>query len=244
MKALFVDDDVEYSSIFVKYLNEYCANLNLRIECDVCHDLKKIWDIAADYDLYFLDIEMGEINGLELAEKLRASFKEKEIIFISFYETYVFQSFRVKPFAFIRKNELKTDLYITLSFMQERLFEKHIQVDIPISKKNVLKVEPADLIYCQSEGHYVQFVFKSKENEVCRIKLNQVENILEDYGFIRVHVSYLINEDYIDTIRGTEIKLLSGQVISISRPYKIAVYSRIFDKKAGMYYDRNSIKPF
>ena len=37
-----------------------------------------------NYDLYFLDIEMGEINGLELAEKLRASFKEKEIIFISF----------------------------------------------------------------------------------------------------------------------------------------------------------------
>lgn len=231
MKALFVDDDVEYSGIFVKCMNEYCKSLNIKINCDVCNDLKKVLDRVSNYDIYFLDIEMGETNGLNLAEEIRAQFKEKEIVFVSFYESYVFQTFKVKPFAFIRKNNLETDLYDALTNIKQRIYEKYSLITIRINSKNSLKLSAMDLMYCQSEGHYVQFVFKSGKSQTIRMKLSQVKEAIEHYGFIRVHVSYLINEAYIDSVHANELILVTGQSIQISRSYKRKVYSQIFDKE-------------
>ena len=228
MKALFVDDDVVYGSLFAENMRRYCKELKMNIQCDVCNDSESALGCVNDYDIYFLDIELGKTSGLILAEEIRTRFPEKEIIFVSLYETYVFQAFKVKPLSFIRKDELETDLYETLFLVKQRIYEKYAQIAIHINNKNVLNITPKNLVFCQSDGHYVQFVFNSTQTELCRIKLNQVEEILKEHGFIRVHVSYLVNEVYIERMYANELKLFTGESIPISRTYKAEVYNRIF----------------
>lgn len=229
MKALFVDDDVTYGSIFLKYMKEYCRKLELKINCDVCSDAGNVLDRAEDYDIYFLDIELGETSGLSLAEELRTRFAEKEIIFVSFYEAHVFRSFRVKPLAFVRKNELEKDLFDALTLMKQRVYDKYAPLRIHLDGKKVLKVIPANILYCQSIGHYVHFKDQKEKNVAGRIKLDQVEEALTGYGFIRVHASYLVNEAYIDSVKADKLTLKDEQEISISRAYIKEVHKRIFD---------------
>lgn len=229
MKALFVDDDVTYGEFFLRYMKVYCRELELRIDCDVYSDAGNALDHAENYDIYFLDIELGETSGLSLAEELRERFAEKEIIFISFYEEYAFSAFRVKPLAFIRKSKFEKDLFDALTLVKQRVYEKYAPLSIRLNCKNVLKVIPENILYCQSIGHYVHFKDQKEDVIIGRVKLDQVEEAMAEYGFIRVHASYLVNEAYIVSVKADKLKLKSGQEISISRAYTKEVYKRIFD---------------
>ena len=62
------------------------------------------------YDIIFLDIDMPEINGFELAETLTFVKPNITIVFISHLEHLVFRSFRFKPFGFVRKSYLEKDI--------------------------------------------------------------------------------------------------------------------------------------
>ena len=64
-------------------------------------DYEEAKDFAAD--LLFLDIEMQELNGFELAAKIQETAPDILIIFVSAYESYVYKSFEFRPFRFIPK---------------------------------------------------------------------------------------------------------------------------------------------
>ncbi|MCM1040287.1 MAG: LytTR family transcriptional regulator DNA-binding domain-containing protein [Roseburia sp.] len=228
MKALFVDDDIAYSGTFIKYMKEYCKSMQLQIHCDVCHDPAKVLDRAAGYDIFFLDIDLGGTNGLVLAKELKIRFREKEIIFVSFYESYVFKAINVKPLAFIRKSELEMDLKDALEVIRQCVYGKYTWINLCLDSNSVMEIRPKDLVYCQSAGHYVNFVFRDQEIRTGRTKLAEVEDSLIEYGFIRVHTSYLVNELYVDCLDRLELIMMDGRKIPISRKYKNRTYDIFF----------------
>ena len=64
MKALLVDDDVEYCEIFLECLKEVSDELDLEVFCEFSHDAGWVLKNWPDYDVYFLDIEMEGLNGI------------------------------------------------------------------------------------------------------------------------------------------------------------------------------------
>ena len=160
MKALLVDDDVEYCEIFLECLKEVSDELDLEVFCEFSHDAGWVLKNWPDYDVYFLDIEMEGLNGIELAEKIRRKSVSGEIFFVSFHENYVFDAFGLKAGGFIRKKELQNDLQKALLSVMKRELKGQAVVKIQMDNGESLRVRPAELLYCQSEEHYVRFLWQ------------------------------------------------------------------------------------
>lgn len=229
MKAVLVDDDIQYCEIFLECLKTICLELEIDIACDSCQDAGEILKKGISYDVYFLDIEMEGINGIELAEEIRRRNTACEIFFISFHENYVYDIFGVRAGGFIRKKELRSDLYKSLRFVIKCELKEQSAATIQLKNGGHLMVKPMELLYCQSEEHYVRFYWQDERNEIHRIKLKAVEAVLREYGFLRVHERYLVNREYIQTLRPNKLSMMSGQEIPISRSYKKKIQMILFD---------------
>ncbi len=238
MKALLLDDDCYFCEMFLRGLCEKCAAIGIQIECDTYHDANQVLCCFDLYDIYFLDIEMPGMNGLEVAEELRLRLINKEIIFLSFYEQYVWKTFDVRPSAFIRKGHLDSDLYDALKTIKKHQQRDQVTVEISVNHKKTEKINPKQILYCKSEEHYVRFVLECGKSKLYRMKLEQAKAVLQEYHFVRVHSRYLINLEYIHIFSADKIKMLNGQNIPVSRAYKKKVQMIVFnwkEQKEGIY---------
>ncbi|MCM1173837.1 MAG: LytTR family DNA-binding domain-containing protein [Blautia sp.] len=229
MKALLVDDDVQYCEFFLGCLLEICDGLEIEMVCDTCYDAGRVLKHYPGYDVYFLDIEMEGINGIELADEIRRRNVYSGIFFVSFHESYVFDAFGVKADGFIRKKELRGDLHKALSSVMKREMKEQSIVKIQMDSGGYLRIKPAELLYCQSEEHYVRFQWQDEGSELHRIKLSEVEKELKECHFLRVHERYLVNRAYIRALQPNKLILLNGQEIPISRSYKKRIQTILFD---------------
>ena len=85
----------------------------LPIVVDAYSDPRMLLKAVGDgrrYDLFFLDIDMPGLNGIELCRRLRADGSRALVVFISGKEELVFQTFEVQPFRFVRKNHFQEEL--------------------------------------------------------------------------------------------------------------------------------------
>lgn len=229
MKAILVDDDINFCEIFQTRLQDNAEKLGITIECDVCHNSKEVLQRTVVYDVYFLDIEMDGMNGLELAAELRACFVKAEIIFLSHYEQYVWRAFDVRPRAFIRKAQMDKDLPDALEVLIEQGWKRNAVVEISCKRNQSDKIKPMEILFCMSEEHYVRFVWENGQNKLYRMKLDRVEEMLSKYHFIRTHSRYLINSEYIQKISSDKIVLANGQEIPISRAYRRKIHMTIMN---------------
>ncbi len=231
MKALLVDDDMYFCDFFREKLLHICSELGLDIACDISDNTGQKFQSWTEYDIYFLDIEMPQINGLRLAEEIRDKNQSSEIFFVSFYENYVFEAFGVKAGGFIRKKRLTEDLYKVLLSLAKYGIKRQSFVEIPLSNEEMLTVKPTEIFYCQSEEHYVKFFKEEQCSTLHRVRLDVVENVLEEFSFLRVHERYLVNREYIKALKADKLQMKNDMEIPISRSYRKKVRDILFERK-------------
>lgn len=168
------------------------------------------------FDLIFLDIDMPEMNGFEVAEKINEVSMDSVIVFVTNEEQLVFRSLRYSPFRFIRKSYLVVELKESIiSFLD--LYSKRNKIQLfNCVNGELVAVNIKDIIYIESNKHKVT-VYTQKKHFVTKAKIGELEGNLKDFGFIRVHVGYLINMRYVFSIEKTEIILVDQTSIPMSR---------------------------
>ena len=159
--------------------------------------------ISIEYDLYFLDIDMPNINGINIAEIINRNYQDSKIIFCSMREDLVFDTYSVNSFFFIRKSNIEQDVnnaYIKLSNSNKRL-------------NNIFKctneiINYRDIIYLYKDNNYI--VLHTKNNRIVkeRVNLKAVINQFENNGFIEIYHGTLVNVRWIKRIDKNENKLI------------------------------------
>ena len=166
------------------------------------------------HDIIFLDIEMPEMTGLEAGQNIRETDKNVIIVFLTSYREYVFESFRIEPFDYILKPINKEKMNDVMNRAILKLKEQNHVVQIEWKGKlDTLKV--CDIVYLSSELRYVRIHTTNKEF-TCIGKLDDYEDRLTNYGFLRCHQSYLINMKFIESIKNKVITTTEGKEIGIS----------------------------
>jgi DNA-binding LytR/AlgR family response regulator len=178
---------------------------------------KLIEDCAtAPYDLIFLDIDMPEMTGFDVAEKINEVSVDSVIIFVTNEEQLVYRSLRYSPFRFIRKAYLVAELNeAIISFLDLYAKRNKTQVFNCVNGE-LIAVNIKDILYIESNKHKVT-VYTQKKNFITKAKIGELEDKLKISGFIRVHVGYLINMKYIFSIEKTEVILVDQTSIPMSR---------------------------
>jgi len=184
-----------------------------------------------EINLFFLDIKMNKLTGIETAKKIREVNEKAIIIFITALKEYVFDAFDVRAFHYILKpiseEKLRSVLYSAL--LQLEGIEKFI---IAKTIRECTKIFTKDILYVEAQLRKV-VIHTTYDIIEYYNKLSDMEDDLKEYNFFRCHKSYLVNLKYIKSYDNTFITLKNGEKIYISK-HKFSDFSKSF-----MYYLKN-----
>jgi len=97
--------------------------------------------------------------------------------------------------------------------------EPELPSQLRLKSKAVINID--DLIYLESDGHYVNLFLKGRKNpEVERSTLKAMEEQLSGHDFIRIHRSYLVQASFLKAVYATKVLLDDGRELPVSRTYK------------------------
>ena len=226
MRVIIFDDDIQFLEIMKESVSDNLDKQGEEYELLAVNTLSE-WDRAIGAgkpDLVLLDIDMPEKNGMEVAEELRTRYDDVDIIFLTIREDMVFESIRYAPFRFIRKSKKDEELYEALASYVEKCNANRKFININVEGVEV-PVKVRDIVYVESSGHNLNVVAKDNVYEI-RKKISEMEKELQEYGFVRVQKSYVVNLIHVKKIEKKVITLSTGKVISLQR----GIYSEVATK--------------
>ena len=166
------------------------------------------------YDLLLLDIEMGDMNGMELAQKLRNNGDMLPIIFITGFSEYMSVGYDVEALHYLLKPVDKAKLFEVLDRYSNRR-KNSGRVIFPCGDESVC-LNDDDIIFLEAFGKKTQITLKDNKKILCTCGLGSAaEKLGED--FIACHRSYIVNIGYIHSISKTDVTLDNGEIIPLSR---------------------------
>lgn len=204
--------------------------LDVDLECflsaeALIHSMSK----ATSYDLLFLDIDMPLISGFNLAEKISGANKSCEIVFVSSHDSFVFNSFKYRPLRFIRKENVSQEIDEAVrAFLNTGLTASKNYIVIQSGAKS-FKLSPDRIVYIESNDKMINIHFIDNKVFDVRFKLSEIEKLLADYNFIRIHKGYLVNSEYIFKFEGMSIELDTGDNLPVSK-YRVSDAKDCFEK--------------
>ena len=242
--ATIVDDEPFSCETLATLLERYCPDVKL---LDICYSAADALQSIARKkpDILFLDIEMPFMNGFELLEKLpEIDFK---LIFTTSYDQYAIKAIRFSAFDYLLKpverEELQkavqkaaTQMTHPLPQQIEILLKKLNHPTQPINRIAIPTMEGLQMIFvdsiisCQADSNYTILHLKNKQKIIASRTLKEIEEMLEDYSFARVHHSFLVNinevEKYIKG-EGGYMLMSDGTTVDVSRSRKEMVLKKL-----------------
>lgn len=163
-------------------------------------------------DILFLDIQMGDINGMDTARKIREFDENVEIIFITGVWEYIQEGYEVRAYRYIIKPVDFENFKKQLSLCIKDI-EKQKKATILVTYKGESnKVEVNSILYIETDNrntiiHTIDKSYKSN------MGINKLEKDLEDKSFVRCHNSFLINLQHISKIGQNSVNLGEFEVL-------------------------------
>ncbi|MFI5188532.1 MAG: LytR/AlgR family response regulator transcription factor, partial [Chitinophagales bacterium] len=200
-------------------------------------------------DLVFLDVEMPKMNGFEMLEQL--SVVDFDIIFTTSYDQYALKAIRFSAIDYLLKpvdeEELRNAIQKIIRRSQkpiaqqlEILMQKIHYPSTPVSKiamptmEGLQMIQVDSIINCKSDSNYTILHLKDKKKQVVSTTLKEIEELLEDHSFVRVHRCYLVNlnevEKYIKG-EGGYLVMSDGSTIDVSRSKKETLLKKLLPNK-------------
>lgn len=171
-----------------------------------------------DFYAVFLDIDMPEISGIDVARKLPDLNEHIQIVFVSNHEDMVFEAIHVRPVRFIRKRFMREELREAVDFLVKE-FERAAGTLIFGSGRAMVEVKSSDIIYIETTGHYLRIILTSGERKV-RGKISDYLPELKNYYFLQVQKGIVVNMFKIVLIKGDKVFLSNDVNFTISRGIK------------------------
>lgn len=172
-----------------------------------------------DFDIYMLDIEMEDINGLQLAKELRNESPYSLIIFLTSYSKYVYDVFDVITFDFIIK-PLTFKRFTSVIYKAADYLRIAKAVFVFSYRKNSYSI-PCQLIsYIDKEGRKAFIHTNDSEMYQCNITLGEIWKQLDSKMFASIRVSCIVNLAEIVRIERDELTLKNGKLLYVGRNYR------------------------
>lgn len=161
------------------------------------------------YDILLLDVEMKNMNGIELAKRIRKDNNRAEIIFITSHFEFVGEGYEVDALHYLIKPISAEKLTQVLTKAAEKILVEPPSVVISCEGETV-KLYESDILYVESFLHYIVIHTKDKDYKI-KENISVFENKVSD-DFYRIHRSYLVSLKYITRISRTSVNIGSTEL--------------------------------
>lgn len=167
------------------------------------------------FDLLLLDIEMGQMSGVELARKIRQENRLVQIVFITGYMEYISEGYDVEALHYLIKPVTEEKFRTVLERAVQRLDsrEKALCLSMP---GTVMRIPLREIRYLEVRRNYVTVC--GQEAWTVKKTLNELEKEL-DGSFFRTDRSHIVNLHFVRKITRTQVILKDGGELPLSRKF-------------------------
>lgn len=220
---LICDDDAAFAQDMERRILSLPAYLPKAMTLRCLTDTAAInAETLTGFDILFLDIDLGNKSGIDLAHTMREHNSESVLIFVSHFSEYAPEGYEVDAFRYLTKFDLDKKLLIYFSDALALLRKRRQRVEIFCEGESI-PVPMQALTYVESQGHEqcLQMVGYPKEKLYTRLTMAQLEELLFPQGFLRIHKRYLVNMAYMQSLQSTGALLTTGKSLPASaRSYR------------------------
>jgi DNA-binding LytR/AlgR family response regulator len=225
---------VEDEPLAAEVLQDYIRQVPfLKLAC-ICSDAFYAMESLQKFeiDLMFLDIHLPKMKGLDLIKCLK---HPPKVIITTAYQEYALQGYEfnvidylLKPIDFSRflkaVNKVEQAKETILPARPAIQPAERTYLFFNVGKKKV-KVFLDEILYIESMKEYIRVNTKNK-SVLTKFKLSQLDELLSENSFLRIHRSFIVAKDKIEAFSATEVEL-GGKRLPIGRSYKELVLSML-----------------
>ncbi len=247
-KIAICDDDDYDINIISKIVSEYQYRKNIDFEIDLYKSADNLLSeyIPGQYMFLFLDVEMEKMDGIELAQKIRAlPDMDVFIIYVSSHPQYMSGAFDVRAFNYIQKTMYTKE---ELDLMQKKLFcvldnafenleqsQKIIQIKTSYEESAIFKIKEIVAISSQNKKDTSLIIRYAGKDIICQDRVKNIYDILAKHNFVYVNRWCIVNLLHIHVIGKTKIVMDDGTKYDISRHYR-AELNKLFSENVLSLY--------
>jgi len=170
-------------------------------------------------DLILLDIMIPGSSGIEIAREIRDMGMDTKIIFLTSLEDKMIDAFDVNAYHYIIKDVTTKEKFENIILNVFREINDSECEKVVFSFRNQKKVLPVkDILYFEVYDHNIYIHHKNGKFKIYDT-LDNIEKRLIDKGFIRIHKSYIVSNNYIKNIKSNLVELSSGDILPVGRKY-------------------------
>lgn len=248
INILICDDEKPFLNILKNRIEDYFKRNNIEnmIRCfESGKDLIKCVTKIDEIDIIFLDINMEELSGIELAKEIRKYSSKVFIVFVTAFINYSLEGYKVDAVRYILKsneeglNDAITECLDTIVARMDYC-EPVKQFNFVEGIKNISLEK---VIFVESKLHKLLFYIADDKQTVYSMydTLNNFEKELNNSNFVRVHQSFLVNLKYIKHFeehskhyKTKSVVLYNGREISVPKKRVKTVRTAIIDYRGEM----------
>ena len=223
IRCIAIDDE----PLALKQLSGYIEKTPFLELLASCKSAFEAMDILSknEIDLMFVDIQMPDLTGIDFVKSLN---QEQKIIFTTAYEEYALEGFKVDAIDYILK-PFGYKEFLKAANKAKSHFELIEKATIKVNSKDdylfvkseykIQRINLKDILYIEGLREYVKIVLKDKKHILSLMSLKSLEEKLPSNRFMRVHRSFIVNLDEVQTIERSRI-IFEKTYIPISDQYK------------------------
>lgn len=204
MRIAICDDLAECRLSLNCYVGEYFKLRNIECSIDEIKTGTDLLKSSENYDILFLDIELGDTNGIAVAKQIQEKHKNTVILVVTAYHQYLDDAMDIQVTRYIDKpvtqNRIFSALDKAMSVIDENIITLHIK------DNQVLRLKISDIIYAEAKLKGV-FIYTKETSYQIKEIMKQLRSMLTSSCFAVPHNSYIVNMNYIKNFKRNEIRL-------------------------------------
>lgn len=205
----------------VAYLARHSLDFSVEIYSDGTTLMNALAAAPEQYVLLLLDILLGTENGVTLAKLLREQRIRSRLVFISNSPDFALEGYKVSADDYLIK-PLDTKLF---EQAMNRIFSLSTMITLKTTE-GVHMIQSADILYIESDGHYITVVTET-ERLRSRRTLSELAESLGQNGFLRCQKGYLVNITRVSELRNSDLVLDCGKILPVGRQYHSEIEMRL-----------------
>ena len=223
IRIAICDDEKPFRDNVKRYVERYLCEKEISYEIDTFSSGKEFLELGIEmirYNIIFLDIKMDEIDGIVTAQNIRENSSDVYIVFVTAYIDYSLEGYKVNAERYLLKDNINFDnsIYESMDTILRKM--NHVVSKKYFKFNECEKDIPLDrILYIESKLHKLEFHVMEKEEMIYTLygTLNNLEEEMSNFSFLRIHQSFLVNMKHIKSVACYRAILSNRQEIVIPK---------------------------
>lgn len=220
LRICYCEDETAQAEWLRKKVLEWAEKNQVPVHMDLYASAEEFLFKAegASYDLLLLDIAMKEMNGMELARKVRERDPEAVLVFVTSDPGFALEGYEVDAYRYLMKPVREDKLFEVLAYCRTRESVEGQSVLLK-SEGEMCRIMRKNILYMEARGHYVELHLCGQEPLIVKVGFADILNEINagSEALVKIHRSYAVNPGHVARIGRTDCCLIDGERLPVSK---------------------------